>query len=81
MMNLSEKHQIKNTQILLSKDIKATHIAIEAPIQALLKLSMIGMGLLEIPGKTIFEHVMIITYVLIYKILDPLTSVPSHCSI
>jgi hypothetical protein len=37
--------------ILDFQDIKATHIAIEAPIQVLLKLSMISLGILDLPGK------------------------------
>ncbi len=32
------------------QDIKATHLAIEAPFQVLLKLSMISIGILELPG-------------------------------
>jgi hypothetical protein len=36
--------------ILYFQDIKAAHIAIEAPIQVLLKLSMISLGILDLPG-------------------------------
>ena len=39
---------------LLFKDIKAAHIAIEAPIQILLKLAMILLNIVPAPGKDKF---------------------------
>ncbi len=36
------------------KDIKASHVAIEAPFQVLLKLSMISIGILNMPGKLFY---------------------------
>jgi hypothetical protein len=33
------------------QEIKASHVAIEAPLQVLLKLSMISIGILDLPGK------------------------------
>ena len=50
------KHFIENyfIWILYIQDIKATHIAIEAPIQVLLKLSMISLGILDLPGKQFY---------------------------
>jgi hypothetical protein len=32
------------------QDIKATHVAVEAPFQILLKVTMISMGILPLPG-------------------------------
>ncbi len=48
-----------NNNIFLNiclKDIKATHVAIEAPFQVLLKLSMISIGILNAPGKMLIAY-------------------------
>ncbi len=50
-----EKHSVQCKTLLkclLFKEIKAAHLAIEAPFQVLLKLSMISIGILPMPGKT-----------------------------
>jgi hypothetical protein len=39
------------------QDIKATHMATEAPFQVLLKLSMILLGILPVPGMIIAKPV------------------------
>ncbi len=35
----------------IKQDIKATHLAIEAPIQIMLKLILMSMGILQLPGS------------------------------
>ena len=51
----SEKGKVNEKLMLHLQDIKAAHVAIEAPFQVLLKLSMISLGILALPGTICYS--------------------------